>query len=195
VTRVWTVASWHLGAAADATDAVTDALDAIECDNVAIQWIRSRQARAIADRLDLPYAWARSHHPTSRLIPGSAVGLAVLTPHRIARSAERPVGEHTSLWSSQRRVMQIVTVSRSDRTSYTLCHGTAALPARGVDVANGPPVLVVGEPSGPGLRSPIALPNGATSVSTEHRTPNEGANPLVVASFEMTWVEGGFATG
>lgn len=195
VSRTWTVASWCLGAAWQASDVPIDTLDGFDCDIVAIQWIRSRRARTIADRLDLPYAWARSHHPRSRLIPGSAVGLAVLTPHRISISVDGAIGEPASLWSPDRRAMQAVTVARSDQTSYTICHGTAALGPEVTDSANGPPTLVVGEPSGPGLRTPIDLPDGARMVSTEHHTPIEGVSPLVVASFEMTWVEDGFATG
>lgn len=195
VNRTWAVVSWRLGTAGHDTDAAVDALDPLDVDVVALQWVRAREVRAIANHLDLPYVWARSHHPVSRLVPGSAIGVAVMTPHRIVSSTARPIGDETSLWSSRRRVMQAVGVTRKDHTGFTIVHGSGPLPSDADRAASGAPAILVDGATGPGMRPQVGVPDGATLLSSDHRRPIDGAAQLVVTRFEMTWVEGGFATG
>jgi hypothetical protein len=195
----WTVASWLLAREGRDVDAVVRALTTVEADAVAVQSVRAREATAIATHLDLHHVWAKSHHPRSPLIPRSALGLAIMSPHRITGALQSVVGEHTSIWSTKRRIVQIATVQRtSDHTAYSFGHSLAP-----VDVfdgagsaAPGSAPLVVIRPARIGVDDAraIEVPDTAAVSSVEVRRPIPTAEPLLVTAFEMPWVEGGFAS-
>lgn len=194
-TRSWTIASWRLGAAARDHVAAVDHLEPLAADVIALQAVREKDARAIADDLDCPHVWARSHFPTSPLLIGSSVGLAILTPHRIVSSTEIVTSRRRSVWSSDRRVAQTATVMRSDHSAFAISHRSSTDPVPALRPAENEAPLVVIHPVLPSSAGhpEIAPPDAATHSSTEVLRPIEGAPPLVVTTFEMTWVEGGFA--
>jgi hypothetical protein len=199
VTRRWTVASWLLTRWGHDIDAVVRALATIEADALAVQSVRARDATEIATQLDLHHVWAKSHHPRSPLVPRSAVGLAIMSPHRITGSLQSAVGEHTSIWSTKRRIVQIATVQRaSDHTSYSFGHSLAPVDVfdgAGSSTAGSAPLVVI-RPSRVGVDDAraIEVPDTADVSSIEVRRPIPEAEPLLVTAFEMPWVQGGFAS-
>ena len=193
--RRWTIASWHLGDRAHEHDDVVAALDGIEPDAIALQGLTARSVRSISTALDLPHVWARSHYPTSRLIPGSSIGLAVLTPHRITSAAAVVVSGESSLWSSARRIMQTATILRPDHSSYAINHRFddhgGSTPVATPESA---PVIDINPARPMSQDSPrIDVPAGATTVSHQLLAPLDGAPPIGVTQFDMVWVQGGFA--
>ncbi len=195
VTRAWTIASWRVGIAGGNHRAVVDVLEELDADVIALQAIRLRDARAIADTLDHHHHWSKSHYPSLRVIPGSAVGLAVLTPHRISAIADTITGDRRTLWSSDRRIAQTATILRSDHSAYAITHRSSTDPVPMVSPPETPAPLITISPALPtsGGHPDVALPGGATGVTTEITSPFASAPPLVVKRFAMVWVQGDFA--
>lgn len=194
VARSWRIASWLITRAGDVSS-VVDALDHDDLDAVALQSVGESDARRIAEDLDLYWAWELSHHPSSRLIPGSGVGSVVMTPHRLSRSSSVVTSEHPSRWSKQRRIAQFATVERHDHSGYTIGHAVAVTdPDPGLD-----PVfpMVWFRPMQVGVDDAraVELPAGATVVRTETTEPVEGLAPLFTVTFELPWVTGDFPVG
>lgn len=189
VQRRWTVASWLL-AGVDDVEAVTHALEALSADAIALQSVHERDADTVAAALGMQMAWEVSHYPRSRLLLGSAVGLAVLSPHRITSSHSTVINDHRSLWSGKRRIAQLALVERHDQTGYTFVHalGTIAptVPTTGFPAVRMVPVGV------DEAAAAIVLPAEATTVSSSTETPIDGAPPLLATTFEMPWVRGDF---
>jgi hypothetical protein len=192
VVRRWTVATWLVAGLSDQLGTVTHAVEAAEVDAVALQSLRRRDAESIAAALGMHVAWELSHHPVTRLFPGSGVGLAVMTPHTIAASHEVPIGEHRSTWSSKRRIAQFAVVERHDQTVYTIGHAVG--PTGGVSSPAGsfPLVAMTPEQVGVDPNRAVSLPDGATLVRAQVTQPAAGRAHLQVTTFDMPWVRGDF---
>ncbi|MDJ0770884.1 MAG: hypothetical protein QNJ12_18975 [Ilumatobacter sp.] len=190
VPRRWTIATWLVAGSRDDVEAIAAPLIDGELDVVMLQSIGKRNVDALAAAIGANHVWALSHHRRSRLLPGSGVGLAALTPHRIIGTVDAVVGEHRSRWSKHRRIAQEVTVERADHSAYAISHsvadGTVTGPA-------GPPRIVV-RPSlvDAGAERAVELPDGAVLVDVDATTPIAGAAPLLTVTFEMAWVQGDF---
>lgn len=195
VTRDWTIASWRVGLTGGNHHAVADVLDELGADAIALQALHQRHAREIANHLDHHHHWSKSHYPSLPLIPGSAVGLAVLTPHRIAAVDESITSEQRTSWSSDRRIAQTVTVMRSDHSAYGISHRSSTDPVPGFEPPEtaAPHIAINPTLATSGGHPTIALPGGATGVTTDVSSPFAGAPPLVVTRFAMVWVQGDFA--
>ena len=191
VLRRWTVATWLL-AGVDDFEAVAHALEPLGADAIALQSVHERDADTVAAALGMQMAWEVSHYPRSRILLGSSVGLAVLTPHRVSSSHATVTSAKTSLWSSARRVAQFCTVERHDQTGYTVVHAVGPNHGAGVDAGGFPLVRMVPEQVGVDETRAIELPGEATGVSHSTVTPVEGANDLQATSFELPWVRGDF---
>lgn len=181
----WLVAG-HRG-----SEALATALDGLGADAIAVQSICEDDAGDVAAALGLHRAWARSHYPRSRLL-GGAVGLAVLSPHRITSSTDVVVSEHSSTWSSKRRIAQIATIERADHSGYRVSHTVA--PTRVVAPVGGAPVVTI-LPAQVGVDDAraVELPESATRIASQTSHPIAGVAPLLAVTFEMPWVHGDFA--
>jgi hypothetical protein len=135
--------------------------------------------------------WELSHYPTTRLFRGSAVGLAVITPHTIAASHSLVSNDHPSTWSSQRRIAQIVTVERHDHTAYAISH---VVGPTGVRLSAGSHAQVVMTPEQVGVDASraIRLPDDATVIRSTTVRPVPVMAEMQVTTFEMPWVRGDF---
>jgi hypothetical protein len=195
VVRRWTVATWLVAGLSDRLETVTQAIEATDVDAVdalALQSLRRRDAELIGAALGMQVAWELSHHPVTRLFPGSGVGLAVLTPHTIAASHQVVTNEHRSTWSSKRRIAQFAVVERHDQTVYAIGHAVG--PTRGVSSPAGSFPLVAMAPEQVGIdpSRAVSLPDGATLVRSQVMRPVADRAHLQVTTFEMPWVRGDF---
>ena len=188
VQRTWTIGSWMV-AHADA-DEVGDALADLEADAFALQSIRKEDVERVADRLSMRHAWELSYHPVSRLIPGTGVGLAVLTPHSIGDSASVVTNNHSSTWSRLRRIAQFAVVDRADQSGYTIGHAVGSPDPESMGTPPAP--LVWFRPAQVDVDSSqaVGLPGDATLIDTDVRTPIANAEPMLTVTFEMPWVVG-----
>lgn len=186
--------SWRVAAAQADPPEMSDPLEHLDADVIALQSVRSRVTRRTAEALDYHHAWVPSHHPRSRLLPGSAVGLAILTPHRITLASETVIGHEHSLWSPRRRIAQTVTVMRADRSAYAISHRSSDEPGPAFGQAVGSAPLVVVQPGGPDrFHEPtITVPDGAVVTDSTVTSPLADTAPLVCTRFDMTWAAGGF---
>jgi hypothetical protein len=194
VNRRWTIATWMVARLDDRLDAAVRALEQIGADAIALQSIGEADTVDLAAALGVHHAWARSHHPRSRLLPGSAVGLAVVTPHRITGGHDLILGDPRSLWSSQRRVAQTVVIARADQSAYAVAHATERLDEAALPTGSAPLVRI--RPAQVGIDDSRALqvPLGATTLAALSETPLDGIAPLLAVTFEMPWVQGDFPT-
>ncbi len=190
VLRTWTVVSWSV----DDTDpaAIGRVLAGIDADAFALQSIRKRDVEHVADRLAVRHVWEFSHHPVSRLLPGTGLGLAVLTPHSIADSASVVTNNHSSSWSRRRRIAHFAVVNRADHTGYTIGHAVGAPDPVGMSASQAPvvwfrPAEVDVDP----VRA-VDVPADATVVRTEVLAAITGRPALLTVTFEMPWVVGDF---
>lgn len=192
VSRRWTVASWLLARHDDRLDAIADAVRAVGADVFAAQSIGEAEAERLAGSLGFRHTWSISHHPHSRLLPGSGVGLAVMTPHAITSAIDTVVSESSSLWSTHRRIAQAVLVDRADHSGYVIAHAVADAntmpsPSPGAPMVRVHPARVSMDPD-----HAIELPDTCTDVVTSSSKPVEGMEPMVAAGFDMLWVKGDF---
>ncbi len=98
-------------------EGIEGVLAVVDADVALLQSISEAEVRRPAAGLGIGHVRAFSHHPHSRLIPDSAVGRAVLTPHRITESWSVVVNAYRSKWSKNRRAGHIATAPRSLRPS------------------------------------------------------------------------------
>jgi hypothetical protein len=194
VRRRWTIATWLLARGGGDPAALTAALGGLDADAVTLQSVRHDLVEQVGPALGMNHAWARSHHPHSRLIPGSAVGLCVLTPHRITSSTDHVVSERASVWSTKRRIAQVATVERHDHSAYTIAHAVERLDGVVVPTGAAPTVLVRPTRVGVDDDRAIELPSGATVIGSQVSRPIDGVEPLLAVTFEMPWVQGDFPT-
>ncbi len=188
VTRTWTIASW-LVPHADAA-AVADGLAGIEADAVALQSITKDDIERIADRLGVRHAWELSYHPASRLLPGTGVGLAVLTRHSIGDSASVVTNNHSSAWSRHRRIAHFAVVERADQSGYTIGHAVGAPDPESRGAPPAPLVWFRPEQIGIDDARAVDLPDGADLVDARTLEPIADASKLFVVTFELPWVQG-----
>ena len=194
VLRRWTLATWLVAGTDADVGAVDRALERVTADVVLLQSIRRIDAQQLAAGLGFHHVWALSHSPHSRLLRGSAVGLAVLTPHRIGDTLDVVVSEKRSKWSKQRRIAQTATVIRSDHSSYAFGHSVAPVSVFRSQPGDPPPVRVHPARIDSDPNQAVELPDGANPVSVEAVRPIDGAAQLLSVTFEMPWVQGDFPT-
>jgi endonuclease/exonuclease/phosphatase family metal-dependent hydrolase len=111
----WSVTTWNVhGSARPPIDRLAIAIATQTPDVVAIQEIRSSQARALAAALDMEAGWTRKHFPYTRIMFHTAEGMAILSPHRLGPidSAELSLGRSSS--SYRRRIVQWADITRED---------------------------------------------------------------------------------
>jgi hypothetical protein len=190
VTRSWTIASWLLTAIDTAS--VGRSLDGVDVDALALQSLREDDAARIADRLGLAYAWELSYYPRSRLFPGSAIGLAMLTPHKIAESVSFITNNHSSTWSKHRRIAQLAVVERSDHSGYAIGHAVGSPDPESMGRPPAPFVWFRPEQVDIDASRAVDVPDQASVVEASVSTPLEGSAPMLSVTFEMPWVQGDF---
>lgn len=188
VNRTWTIASWFVPHADPS--AIADGLAGIDLDAVALQSITKDDVERLADRLGVRHAWELSYHPTSRLLPGSGVGLAVLTRHAIGDSASVVTNNHSSTWSRHRRIAHFAVVERADHTGYTIGHAVGAPDPESRGAPPAPLVWFRPEQVGIDDARAVDLPDGAVIVDAHTLRPIAGAARLLVVTFELPWVQG-----
>ncbi len=195
VTRRWTIATWLVAGHPGDVEAIAVPLDALGADAIALQSVREHDVEQVAAALGANHVWAKSHHPRARLFPGSAVGLALLTPHRIRDDGTIVVSEARSLWSRRRRIAQVATVERPDHSAYAIGHcmapGRDGLPF--TTPTGGAPAVTI-RPVQVGIDAELALdlPDGATPIDTATSRPVADMAELLSVTFEMPWVQGDF---
>lgn len=190
VPRTWSIASWlvpNLG-----TDAIGDGLADVDVDAVALQSVKRDDVERVAQRLGIRHAWELSFHPASRLIPGSGIGLAVLTRHTIGDSAGVVTNNHSSTWSRHRRIAHFAVVQRADHSGYTIGHAVGAPDPESSGAPPAPLVWFRPEQVGIDDTRAVDLPDGATVTGTRTSEPVAGASKLFVVTFDMPWVQGDF---
>jgi hypothetical protein len=192
VVRRWTVATWLVAGMSDQLETVTSSIEAAEVDAIALQSLRRSDAEAIGAALAMQVEWELSHHPVTRLFPGSGVGLAVLTPHTITASHGVVTNEHRSTWSSKRRIAQFAVVERHDQTVYTIGHAVGPTGGVGSPAGSFPLVAMTPEQVGVDSTRAVALPDGATVLQAQVTRPAADRAQLQVTTFEMPWVRGDF---
>ena len=191
VQRRWCLATWLLSGVDD-FEAVTHALDPLSADAIALQSVHERDADTVAAALGMQLAWEVSHYRRSRIVPGSSVGLAVLTPHRVTASRATVTSATSSLWSTGRRIAQLCTVERHDHTGYTVVHAVGPTHGAVLDPGRLPVIRVTPEQVGIAPERAIELPPEAGEETSTVTRPIEGANPLQATTFVSAWPRGGF---
>ena len=195
VPRRWTLATWLVAGHGGQVETIDRAITDVSADAVLLQSIRQSEVEQLAASLGFHHVWALSHYPRSRLIRGSGVGLAVLSPHRIVEAFDVVVGEHRSSWSKQRRIAQTATVARDDHSGYQFGHAVAPVTVFGSQPNAAPAVRVhpARIDSDPALA--VELPDAASVVSLAVAHPIADAAALLSLTYEMPWVQGDFPTG
>jgi hypothetical protein len=194
VHRTWTIASWLVALTAKEPTAIGDTLLAAgDLDAVALQSVREHDAERIAGRWGATCAWELSFYPRSRLLPGSGIGLAVLSRHTIDDSVSFVTNNHTSTWSTRRRVAQFALVNRADHSGYTIGHAVGSSDPESMGRPPAPLVWFRPEQVATDPARAVDLPDQAAAVSIETTTPLTTGPPLLLATFEMPWVRGDFA--
>lgn len=192
VSRTWTISTWLVAHAIAEFDAVIRGLKVTESDIIALQSLRESHANAIATELEMDVDWEISHHPQSRLIPGRAVGLAVLSPHGVPMSRGDVISDRTSLWSKDRRIAQTALVERADHSGYLIVHGVGVPADFPVPSRAAPVIRLVPERIDQAPVEAVVLPEGATMTSQRPITPVNQASRILTTTFEMDWVQGDF---
>jgi endonuclease/exonuclease/phosphatase family metal-dependent hydrolase len=128
-----TVVTWNLkGSGNPDVGAIVDRLRATGADVVALQEVQWHQARAIARALEArSLHWGFKHWPV-RTWPE---GMAVIGVTRPATARTRALSHRWRLWSWRRRIQQVATLQRDDRTTATTATTavTDAAPGSGTD--------------------------------------------------------------
>lgn len=193
VPRRWTIVTWLVAGVGDAETIVRE-IEPHEADAIALQSVAERTVDEIAAALGLAHAWDLSHYRRSRLLPGSAVGLAVLTPHRLGATERTVSNEHRSTWSTKRRIAQRANVERADHSAYRIVHVVGPSSTNWPDDAM-PTITVRPEQVGIDPERAVEPPTGATLVEHTTLRPVAGAAPMLAATWEMPWVVGDFPVG
>ena len=192
IERSWTVVTWLVALGRSDLDAVVDALRGIDADAIALQSLEESDVEHVADALGVRFAWELSYHPVSRLIPGSGIGLAVLSPHGVDTSHHVVINEHHSTWSKHRRIAQFAVVNRADHSGYAIGHAVGSVTAGAMPGVSAPLVMIRPEQVEHDARRAVEVPNGATVTNTDVIRPIENAAPMLTVTFEMPWVQGDF---
>lgn len=192
ILRRWTIITWMVAHGRSDLDEVISALRPVATDAVALQSLERRDVERIADALGMNHAWEVSHHRRSRLLPGSGVGLAILSPHRIEGSTSSVINGHESLWSSERRIAQWATVARSDHSAYSVGHAVGTAPTGVFPTGSAPLVEIRPEQVDHDPDRAIGLPPGAVSIESTMTRPIEHVTPMLSVTFDMPWVQGDF---
>jgi hypothetical protein len=192
VLRRWRLATWLVAGSDARIGGIESALGDADADVVLLQSVRRSELRRLAAGLEMSHVWAFSHHPRSRLFPSSAVGLAVLTPHRITEESSVVVNAHRSKWSRERRVGQFATVERRDHSAYRFGHaaGVAELQHErdGPPFVQVHPIRIEGDPA-----LAVELPQGAVLVALDTKRPFIHSAQLLTIEFDVPWVAGDLA--
>ena len=168
------------------------ALRGVNADAIALQSLEESDVERIAAELGMNHAWELSYHPVNRLILGSGIGLAVLSPHTVASSTSIVVNAHHSTWSKHRRIAQFAVVNRPDHSGYAIGHAVGNVSAGAMPGLAAPLVMCRPEQVDRDPARAIEVPEAATVTNTETDQPIERAEPLLSVTFEMPWVQGDF---
>lgn len=174
---------------------VADVLATVEADAFALQSLREDDAERLAERLGVACAWELSYYPRSRLLPGSGVGLAVLSSHAIGDSVSVVTNNHSSTWSKDRRIAHFAAVDRADHSGYTIGHAVGSPDPESMGRPPSPLVWFRPEQVGVEATRAVDLPEPATGVNIESTAPLDGAAHLLTVTFDMPWVQGDFPVG
>lgn len=111
----WRVLTWNLhGAARPNLDVISEVIEGLAPDVVALQEVMHGQARGLARRTGWRAAWTRKHYPYSPLVWWRAEGLALLSRHVVGEMVTASISPGVSTWIYRHRVVMAATVSRSD---------------------------------------------------------------------------------
>jgi len=192
IPRRWTITTWMVAHGRSNLDEVIVALRPVVTDAVALQSLERSDVEHVADALRMHHAWDVSHHLRSRLLPGSGVGLAILSPHRVEGSTSSVINDHESLWSNRRRIAQWATVIRADHSAYSIGHAVGTVPADTFPTGSAPLVEIRSEQVDHDVDRAIGLPQGATLIESTTTRPIDDVAPMLTVTFEMPWVQGDF---
>ncbi len=171
--------TWLVAQARAELDIVIDALRRVRADAIALQSLEESEVERIAEELGIHHAWEVSYHPVSRLIPGSGIGLAVLSPHTVESSMSVVINEHHSTWSKSRRIAHFAVVNRADHSGYAIGHAVGTVSARATHGPAAPLVMIRPEQVEHEPARAIDVPDAATVVNTEVMQPIERAAPML----------------
>jgi len=135
-----------------------------------------------------------SFYPRSRLVPGSALGLAILSCHTIGDSVSFVTNNHSSTWSRQRRIAHFGVVRRPDHSGYTIGHAVGSPDPESMGRPPAPLVWFRPQQVGVDVASAVDLPEQATLVDVSTSAPLDAAAPLLMVTFDMPWVLGDLPT-
>lgn len=183
----WTIASWNLhGSARPPLEAVGPAIGRLGADVVALQEVRRSQAERLAESLGMQVVWGRKHFPHTRLVPWTAEGLAVLTPHRVELVAVEVVSRTRRSWTWRRRVMIEALVERADASGYRILNlhlsphdapgerlEEAAKTARRISSVSAPPLVLAGDLNDGGEPDVVATLEKVGLIDAWHAAPGE----------------------
>ncbi len=109
----WRILTWNVhGSARPDLDRIAAVLADQRADVVALQEIRSRQARRLAERLGWSVRWARKHYPFTPLLWWLAEGAAILSPHALSSSRRVSLTPGVSSWTFRHRIVLVATARR-----------------------------------------------------------------------------------
>jgi endonuclease/exonuclease/phosphatase family metal-dependent hydrolase len=113
----WRVLTWNiLGARDPDLAAIAARIDERDVDVVAVQEVRSGQARRLGRHLGMRVQWARKHYPYTPLLWWRAEGLALLSPHPFGDVERFSLTPDLSTWTYRHRVALAATVRRGAET-------------------------------------------------------------------------------
>lgn len=184
----WSVTTWNVhGAERPPIDRLAATIAAESPDIVAIQEIRSAQARSLAKALRMHSYWTLKHYPYTLLVCCYAEGLAILSPHHLASTggSELTLGESRS--SYMRRIVQWADIERDDgaRVRFYNAHlssGTAVFERRAEAARlahlirthrNDHPVVIAGDFNDDTDAAVIAAMPGVEHLTPPHSNPSE----------------------
>lgn len=109
----WSVATWNLqGSRPTNINKVAATIKGAGSEIVVLQECSRRQARRIANLLNMNFTWCFKHGLFGQTF--FAEGLAVLSFHRITRCTSEVLSANTQPWSWRRRIALIACVERDD---------------------------------------------------------------------------------
>lgn len=118
VLRRWTVVTWNLRGSGDPPlRAIIDTLREILPDVVVLQEVRRHQARRLARALGWQVSWHRKHHPYSPFVWWTTEGMALVTPHRLTRTASTSLTPGATTWNYRHRIAVQGVVVRDDTSA------------------------------------------------------------------------------
>jgi endonuclease/exonuclease/phosphatase family metal-dependent hydrolase len=111
--RAWTAVTWNVhGSSRPSVRDLARHIAEQRPDVVALQEVRWHQAALLSWHLRMRRRWALKHFPYSPLVPWTAEGMAILTPHRLRRPGVRIISRGATVLTYRRRLAQWATIVR-----------------------------------------------------------------------------------